>query len=74
MSLRAAFETKTPDLQSSERTKNLKAKTIYGHMLSLVRYGRWNKLEPAFLDCQHQDLRLIPLPYVVARVQIIQAP
>jgi hypothetical protein len=39
MNLRAAFESKRPNITSSERTKNLKAKSIYTSMQSLVRYG-----------------------------------
>jgi hypothetical protein len=39
MSLRAAFESKRPNITSSERTRNLKARSIYTSMQSLVRYG-----------------------------------
>ena len=39
MSLRAAFESMTPNITSSERTQNIKAKNIYTNMQELVRYG-----------------------------------
>jgi len=39
MNLRSAFESKRPNITSSERTKNLKARSIYTSMQSLVRYG-----------------------------------
>ena len=38
MSLRAAFESKAPNLTSSERTQNIKAKSIY------TKYARISSL------------------------------